>query len=344
MKLFRNRTHCLKYLAIFSLALSPFSLLFGEEKPTRNYAEGLYAEMETSKGLIVLRLEYEKCPLTVTNFAGLAKGLLQTNTRKRKPFYDGLKFHRVIPNFMVQGGCPQGSGRGGPGYKFADEIDSSLTHSGPGILSMANSGRATNGSQFFITHKSTPWLNGKHTVFGKVLFGMGVVNQIAGGDLIKHVVIVAVGSKAENFKISQESFNQLRGVNMSEEKGSDDDQITSKWPDAKTTDSGLKFVITKEGTGDTKPKKEQTVGVHYVGKLLDGSKFDSSRDRGDPLSFPVGTGRVIKGWDEGILDMVIGEQRTLIVPPDLGYGARGHPPVIPQNATLVFDVELISIK
>jgi peptidylprolyl isomerase len=168
---------------------------------------GLYAEIKTTKGLIVCQLEYKKTPVTVGNFVGLAEGSLKHN-RDQKLFYDGLQFHRVIPDFMIQGGCPLGTGTGNPGYAFADEIHPDLKHDSPGILSMANAGPGTNGSQFFITHVPTPHLDGRHTVFGLVVAGMDVVNKIERGDIIESISIKRIGKDAALFQVDQKSWSQ----------------------------------------------------------------------------------------------------------------------------------------
>ncbi|MBP1711796.1 MAG: peptidyl-prolyl cis-trans isomerase (rotamase) - cyclophilin family [Deltaproteobacteria bacterium] len=172
-------------------------------------ADGLYAKVVTSKGDILIRLEFERAPLTVTNFVGLAEGTKNSNRGKGVRFYDGLTFHRVIPDFMIQGGDPDGNGTGGPGYQFPDEIDPTLRHDVPGVLSMANAGPGTNGSQFFITHTKTPWLDGKHTVFGHVIQGQDVVNAIRQGDTIRKINIIRVGNRAAAFKGDQDSFETL---------------------------------------------------------------------------------------------------------------------------------------
>ena len=315
--------------------------------------DGLYARFDTSKGDILCSLEFEKTPLTVANFVGLAEGTKDLGggaKAKGDKFYDGLKFHRVIPDFMVQGGCPLGTGTGGPGYTFPDEIDPELKHSKPGILSMANSGPGTNGSQFFITHVPTPWLDGKHTVFGHVVSGQDVVNKIQGNDLINSIEIIRVGRAAENFESNQDAFDALLSsfTDRNQEKELEAMEeavrlIDEQWPDAVTTPSGLKYVVDKEGTGEATPQAGQSVTVHYTGKLMDGKKFDSSYDRGKPIDFTVGKGQVIKGWDEALLGMKKGEKRVLIIPSSLGYGPSGRGP-IPPNATMVFDVELIDFK
>nr|WP_281180470.1 peptidylprolyl isomerase [Desulforhopalus singaporensis] len=317
-----------------------------------NLKDGLYAKFDTEKGEILCMLEFEKTPLTVTNFVGLAEGTKDLGGGAKANgdrFYDGLKFHRVIPDFMIQGGCPLGTGTGGPGYTFPDEIDPSLTHSGAGILSMANAGPGTNGSQFFITHVPTPWLDGKHTVFGHVVKGQDVVNAIKGDDLINSVEIIRVGEEAEAFESDQEAFDRLLADYEKNQKAkalaameAEQETIKSQWPDAVTTPSGLKYVVVEEGSGDT-PAKGAQVTVHYTGKLLNGQKFDSSYDRKQPIQFPVGQGQVIKGWEEALLSMKKGEKRVVIIPPDLGYGVSGRGP-IPPNAYMVFDVELVDFK
>ncbi len=342
----------MKVIAICCLTMLAGGLCFASASPAadtvKKLTDGLYAKFVTSKGEIVVQLEFEKAPLTVTNFVGLAEGTKDSNKGKGVHFYDGLTFHRVIPDFMIQGGDPTGSGAGGPGYNFPDEFDSSLQHSGPGVLSMANAGPGTNGSQFFITHVATPWLDGKHTIFGHVVSGQDVVNKIAQGDKIESLTIIRVGDKAKAFKADQKAFdailNKAADTGQAKEKAAAEAQqatIKQKWPKAISTPSGLMYVVTQQGSGDTTPPKGATVTAHYTGTLLDGTKFDSSVDRGQPFQFPVGMGRVIKGWDEAFLGMKKGEKRTLIIPPALAYGSRGAGGVIPPNATLVFDVELL---
>ncbi len=205
-------------MSIVTLSVSAFSLfcLLGMASAAdAKRADGLYAEFDTSKGKIVCSLEFEKTPLTVANFVGLAEGTKNYSKdggapkKQDKPFYDGLVFHRVIASFMVQGGCPNGVGNGGPGYRFKDEIVADLKHTGPGILSMANAGPASNGSQFFITHVATSWLDGKHTVFGKVVEGQDVVDKIAKGDKLNSVKIVRLGDKAKAFKGDQADFEKF---------------------------------------------------------------------------------------------------------------------------------------
>jgi cyclophilin family peptidyl-prolyl cis-trans isomerase len=192
---------------IFLLIMFAGIMMMALPTYAKDLKEGLYAIFDTSRGQIVVNLHYKETPLTVINFVGLAEGTLPTADGTKKKFYDGLIFHRVIQDFMVQGGDPTGTGRGGPGYRFPDEFVDGLRHDGPGVLSMANAGPGTNGSQFFITHVPTPWLDGKHTVFGKVMEGQDVVDKIAQGDKINSLTIIRVGKDAEAFKADQSSFD-----------------------------------------------------------------------------------------------------------------------------------------
>jgi peptidyl-prolyl cis-trans isomerase A (cyclophilin A) len=311
-------------------------------------ADGMYAKFETAKGDIYCVLEFKKTPMTVANFVGLAEGVIK-NTAKADgvAYYDSLKFHRVIPNFMIQGGCPLGTGTGDPGYKFPDEFDETLKHSGPGILSMANAGPATNGSQFFITHVKTDWLDGKHTVFGHVIQGQAVVDSIKGNDLLKHLVILRKGKEAEAFDAAKVfEFEKANAGAKAEakakaEKEKMDKVLNETYGSAKTTASGLRYIIEKEGQGEN-PKATSSVTVHYTGYLLNGNKFDSSVDRGQPATF--GLNQVIPGWTEGLQLLKPGGKAKLIIPANLGYGENGYPPVIPPNSWLVFDVELIKVN
>ena len=306
---------------------------------------GMYAEINTNKGTILCQLEFEKTPVTVANFVSLAEG---NNTSvsekyKGKKYYDGLKFHRVIADFMIQGGCPLGTGTGDPGYKFKDEFDPTLKHDKPGILSMANGGPKTNGSQFFITHKPTEWLNNKHTVFGHVVKGQNIVDSIAMNDTIQTIKIVRKGKKAEEFnatKIFEKHF-KIDKMAKDEALAKMNKSIDEVSVGFEKTSTGLRYKITQKNDSGKSAKRGDVVKVHYTGKLLDGTKFDSSLDRNEPIAFPVGVGRVIPGWDEGIMLLKEGEKASLVIPPYLGYGERGAGGVIPPNAILLFDVELV---
>ncbi len=320
--------------------------------------DGLYAKFTTNRGTILVKLHFEQTPMTVCNFVGLAEGKIKNNAKPEGVhFYDGLKFHRVISkvngdaqDFMIQGGDPNGNGSGGPGYSFADEFVSTLKHDGPGVLSMANSGPATNGSQFFITHVPTPWLDGKHTVFGKVVQGLETVNATKTNDVITTVEIIRIGEKAKKFETDQKAFENYKtaGERAKIEEAKKAAAEFEKWvkttyPKAKKTASGLFYIEEKEGKG-AKAVNGDTVQGHYAGALQDGSEFDNSFKRGQPLEFVLGTGRVIKGWDEGIALMNVGDKFKLIIPYQLGYGENGYPGAIPPKAALIFDTELMAIK
>lgn len=332
-----------------NIAFVVLTLLFTLSVAAQKLPKGIYAEIETNKGDILLELYYKKVPLTVANFVALAEGKMKYDTIDiYEPYFDGVIFHRVIDNFMIQTGDPSGTGSGDPGYKFYDEFDKSLRHDTAGILSMANAGPNTNGSQFFITHKETPWVNDKHSVFGKVYSGQDVVDAIEKGDTMHTVNIIKKGWKAKFFN-AKKVFNkemEAREEAIEAEKKAKEEELKTlmetKYPNAKTTDSGLMYVMHKEGEGK-QAEAGKTVKVHYTGKLQDGTKFDSSVDRGQPIEFPLGKGMVIQGWEEGIALLKEGGKATLIIPPNLGYGAMAKGP-IPANATLFFDVELIEVK
>jgi len=312
-------------------------------------ADGIYAVFNTSKGKIVVNLEYQKAPMTCANFIALAEGKQEVDTIEiDEPFFDGLKFHRVISDFMIQGGDPMGNGSGNPGYFFPDEFDTTLIHEGPGILSMANSGPNTNGSQFFITHKSTPWLNGKHSVFGKVVEGIDVVNKIEKDDVMETVEILRIGKPAKKFKAAKvfaaelDEFNEkVEAEKLARNKKFKEDNAAT-YPNAEQTESGLLYIHTKVGDG-AKPVKGDQVELHYTGFLPDGKKFESSHDRGEPFKFAYKVQPIMPGWEEGIALMKAGGEMKIIMPHWLGFGAQGKG-VIPPNATLVFDLELLSVK
>ncbi len=332
----------------FLLSSALFCSIISCANEYSDLGDGLFAKIETSRGDIVLRLEYEKTPLTVCNFVGLAEGKLDASLGK--PFYDGLTFHRVEPGFVIQGGDPLGSGAGGPGYSFSDEIHKMLRHDGPGVLSMANAGANTNGSQFFITLDAAPHLDDKHSVFGRVISGMDVVNNISVGDIMKKVLIIRNGAAAKEFIADQAMFNSLskRVIELAqqavrEKREADLALVNQKWPSATQTENGISYLVLKSGTGN-KPKKGEIVITQYKGMFLNGTIFDASDYHGGTFEFQVGIGAVIRGWDLSIIDMRVGEKRLLILPPEFAYGERGAGGVIPPNTFLVFEMELIAIK
>ena len=307
---------------------------------------GIYAKFNTSKGEILIRLTHDKTPGTVGNFVGLAEGSIANQSRKSgEPYYDGLTFHRVIADFIIQGGCPQGTGTGDPGYKFDDEFHPELRHDGPGVLSMANAGPGTNGSQFFITHVPTPWLDGKHTVFGHVVNGQEVVDAIRQGDRIESLEIQRVGEEAEAWDAAEAfaSFRAGKEERLAREREAQQTRMKELSEGFEQTASGLRYKILESGDGK-KPSQGDRVSVHYKGALVDGTVFDSSFQRNQPIEFLLGEGQVIPGWDEGIQLLRVGDRARLVLPPELAYGERGAGGVIPPNAVLVFDVSLEGIS
>jgi peptidyl-prolyl cis-trans isomerase A (cyclophilin A) len=320
--------------------------------------DGIFAKIKTTKGTITVELFYEDAPITVANFIGLAEGTKEyidseTKEKVTKPFYDGLTFHRVIKDFVIQGGCPLGNGSGSPGYQFIDEFTPTLRHDDKGILSMANSGPNTNGSQFFITLSPQPHLDDKHTVFGKAIDSDKVLDKIAGVKVkesnnqpydkiyINSIKIIRNGAQAEAFDVEkefakQDEIKELQRIQFLTSIGVKPEKLT-------TNEIGLTYYVRKRGTGK-KPAKGDIIVAHYTGYFEDGRKFDSSVDRGEPFETAIGVGNVIPGWDEAFVTMREGEQRVLILPYYLAYGEQGYPGRIPPKATLIFDVELIKVK
>ena len=307
---------------------------------------GIYAKFNTAKGAILVKLTHDLTPGTVGNFVGLAEGQLENSVKPMgTPYYNGLKFHRVIPDFMIQGGCPLGTGTGDAGYKFDDEFHPSLKHDRPGVLSMANAGPGTNGSQFFITHIPTNWLDGKHTVFGHVVEGQDVVDAVEGSDALDSIEIIRVGEEAQNWNAIEafRTFTGSREKRLAEQKKTAEEALEKLAAGFQKTDSGLRYQIIQKGNGKL-AEKGKTVSVHYQGALENGEVFDSSYKRKQPIDFKLGAGQVIEGWDEGIALLKVGDKARFVIPAYLGYGSRGAGGVIPGDATLVFDVELMDVK
>ena len=367
------------------------SVATAKKGTTPSADQGIFAEMETSKGKIIIQLEYQKTPITVANFISLSEG---TNTFvtdekcKAKHFYDGLKFHRVIADFMIQGGDPAGNGSGGPGYAFKDEFTDAKFDKA-GILAMANSGPKTNGSQFFITHKETGWLTGKHTIFGYVITGQDVVNAIKQDDLINKITIIRKGADAKKFdavKIftdymtNRASEDAKEGAMAAENQKKQSEleakmkaEYISKYGSvmaakakyltetkaiATETTSGLRYKVLQAGSGK-KPVEGANVFINYAGYLEDGSLFDSSiesvnkecgkfdenraKQNGyQPFPFPYGKkDGLIPGFLEGLSLMNLGDKALIYIPAKLGYGEKGAGNVIPPNANIIFEIEML---
>ena len=307
---------------------------------------GIYAKFNTAKGAILVKLTHDLTPGTVGNFVGLAEGNIENKVKPQgTKFYNGLKFHRVIPDFMIQGGCPQGTGTGDPGYKFDDEFHPSLKHNRPGVLAMANSGPGTNGSQFYITHIPTDWLDNKHTVFGHVVEGQDIVDSVEQGDVLESIEIIREGEEAANWNaieafITFKGARNKRDIALKDEAEAAMEKLAAGF---EKTESGLRYQFIQRGEGK-KAESGKTVAVHYEGSLENGKVFDSSYPRKKPIEFKLGQGQVIEGWDEGIALLRVGDKARFVIPSDLGYGSRGAGGAIPPNATLIFDVELMEVK
>jgi len=361
----------LSLLFLFTLAMASCQTKYPDLE------NGVYAEIVTNKGTIVAKLYENKTPLTVANFVSLAEGTneMVDSTYKGKKFYDGLIFHRVIKDFMIQGGDPKGTGSGSPGYKFPDEFDPELTHSGKGVLSMANAGPGTNGSQFFITLKETPHLNNKHTVFGEVVMGQEVVDTIGEVEVtsgnnrpvdpitMQEVNIIRKGAEVPSFSAQMEKLETERLAKEKKMKEMADtraQELSALEAKAETLDSGLKVLFTEKGDGE-KPSIGSQVDVNYAGFLATGELFDTNMletakkydqvndmrlaaNRYQPIPFDYSPeARIIAGFKEGLMMMSVGDKATIFIPSHLGYGPNGYPPVIPPNSDLVFELEILGI-
>jgi peptidyl-prolyl cis-trans isomerase A (cyclophilin A) len=317
---------------------------------TQQLPDGLYAEIKTERGTILCFLEYQKAPMTVANFVGLAEGTLKANGVAGHKFYDGLTFHRVEKGFVIQGGDPKGDGTGGPGYEFPNETRGDLKHDAPGVMAMANSGPDTNGSQFYITMSAAAWLDGGYSVFGHVVQGMDVVNAIAVGDHMQSVRILRIGSAAAAFVVTQKSFDAMvaNATAAIAERGKTSRlaalaQIKKQWPSLTTTQSGLMYEVMKKGSGAS-PTSTSTVTLNYKGMLLDGTLFADTSAQGGSAQVVTLQKVSIKGWVEALLTMKRGEKRRLIVPPELAFGSRGYANLVPGGAWVVFEIELVDFK
>ncbi|MDL1913364.1 MAG: peptidylprolyl isomerase [Bergeyella sp.] len=352
---------CRVIIVVFASSCVPtYKKMNIEKEFYSSLKEGIYAKLQTSEGVLIIKLEDKDSPVTVASFVGLAEGKIDNSAKKKGvPFYDGTLFHRVIKGFMIQGGDPKGTGMGDPGYRFDDEKNA-LQHIGKGIVSMANSGPNTNGSQFFITEVATPWLDGRHTVFGKVIKGQEVIDVIAAVEksaqdkpitdvVLERVSIFTKGDAYKNYdaeKIFREGKNKIQENNWAYVKKQEleaQKNLEKLKEGMKKMPSGLLYKVKKRGKGK-KVEQGNSVFVHYVGKLTNGTEFDNSFERGEPIEFTAGKGQVIRGWDEGILLLQEGDEATFVIPPDLGYGSHGAGSVIPPNAWLVFDVQITRIK
>ena len=367
-------------LALWALALGLLTSCSSSKRP--DLGDGLFAEINTSMGTVIFALEQEKTPVTVASFVSLAEGdnPYVSETYKNKKFYDGLTFHRVAllgANFIIQGGDPEGTGMGGPGYQFKDEIDATLSHNDKGILSMANAGAGTNGSQFFITAGETAFLDGRHTVFGKAVEGLAVIDSMAlvkrdpsdkpvSPLVLKSVVIHRNGKAAKSFDAVTVLKNYFDGIKEQEAalqkaKEALSAEFKSQKSSALVTDSGLGVVVLQEGEGPV-PTEGSFAKVLYAGYFEDGGVFDTNmediatkfgtfdaqrKEMGGYNAIPMPysqDARLISGFKEALLRMKVGDKIRVFVPPHLGYGEAGAGNVIPPSANLVFDLEITGVE
>lgn len=360
------------------LLIVPFALGSCQDKYP-DLDQGVYAEFQTNRGTFVAKLYNDATPLTVANFVSLAEGTneMVDSIYKNKKYYDGLVFHRVIADFMIQGGCPLGTGSGSPGYRFPDEFVDTLKHDRKGVLSMANSGPGTNGSQFFVTLKETPWLDGKHTVFGEVVVGQDIVDAIGvtpttkPGDkpvdpvIMETVNIIRRGdvelvSFTEQMEIAEQKAQEERDRIM-QVAGETKALLDADIAQGEELESGVKIYWNRR-TKQPRPTEGSNVMINYAGYFDNGLMFDTSYlevaekyNAVDPQRLAYnGYGpsqttyspeaQMIPGLREAMLKMNLGEMITVFIPAHLGYGQTGYPPVIPPNQDLYFQMELVDVN
>ncbi|MDU6660258.1 MAG: peptidylprolyl isomerase [Capnocytophaga sp.] len=371
----------LNFIALLS-AMFVFFSCNSQKKAYKDLGDGLFADIETTQGNIIVKLNYKETPVTVANFVTLAEG---KNTfvkaeYKGKPFYNGTIFHRVIKDFMIQGGDPTGTGMGEPGYRFEDEIVPTLKHDKKGILSMANAGPATNGSQFFITQVPTPHLDGRHTVFGETVKGLEVIDAIANTKTVMNdkpekdikinkITIIANGKDAKNFnavKVFEDYFKEINKREREREAKTKAaaakflEEVKVQEPQAKALPSGVKIFKLVDGKGK-QPNHTHQVMVNYAGYLRNGTLFDSNvkeieeaygkynslrEQQGGYQAFPMPyntSAQLIPGFRDALLTMKVGDKIRVFIPAALGYGERGAGDVIPPNSDLIFDIEITDI-
>ena len=371
----------LNFITLLS-AMFVFFSCNSQKKAYKDLGDGLFADIETTQGNIIVKLNYKETPVTVANFVTLAEG---KNTfvkaeYKGKPFYNGTIFHRVIKDFMIQGGDPTGTGMGEPGYRFEDEIVPTLKHDKKGILSMANAGPATNGSQFFITQVPTPHLDGRHTVFGETVKGLEVIDAIANTKTVMNdkpekdikinkITIIANGKDAKNFnavKVFEDYFKEINKREREKEAKTKAaaakflEEVKVQEPQAKALPSGVKIFKLVDGKGK-QPNHTHQVMVNYAGYLKNGTLFDSNvkeieetygkynslrEQQGGYQAFPMPyntSAQLIPGFRDALLTMKVGDKIRVFIPAALGYGERGAGDVIPPNSDLIFDIEITDI-
>ncbi|MEE9407818.1 MAG: peptidylprolyl isomerase [Polaribacter sp.] len=341
----------IKYIIVFVLLITAC-----KAAKYKDLEDGIYADIQTNRGDILLELHAEKVPLTVANFVSLAEGNNPkvTDSLSDKNFYDGVRFHRVLTNFMIQSGDRTATGRGNIGYKFADEFPTySLgkliyKHDAKGILSMANPGPNSNSSQFFITHKPTPWLDRKHSVFGKVAKGLAIVDSIQQNDTINKINIIRVGKFAKNFDAPNVFISEIEGASDKEkeyakklEKLKETFLKHQGVDKAIKTDSGLKILVLKEGEGK-KFNRAIPATMNYTISLATGKQIQTTENSDKPFVFTLDKQPMIAGVNEALLEMRVGDKKRLFIPYYLGYGKELYGP-FPAKSDIVFDIELLKV-